>query len=220
MAKGRKASLVQCRIEACNKIDEIKDRDESSVQAAMKLLAGEEGIPLGTLKYWYYMDEESRKSKVLEVQPPKVPGKTAKSKAKVINKIVDNISKAQAKDEEDALAAQANRDGAMSLADELGGAIVAEELYDLFLKKAYEVDRVIEANKELEAPMDASKVIDQLLRMARNAGWKEDEQFCPSCEYEQGKTNKTTRTVTYKVSCSDRTCENHVEKQKKTTTKK
>lgn len=206
----------QCKLDACAQIKNFAETKDMGIRKAMKHLAGESGIPYGTLKRWYYDEKES----VPKNGNTQNPGNTTKAKAKVAAKIVKNISKAIKKDEEDALAAQANRDGAKALAKELGGAILAEELYDLYLKKVYELDEIIEANKELEDPMDASKVIDQLLRMARNVGWVELEGFCERCTFERGLSNKKTRTVTYKVACSNRTCENHVEKEKRKTTKK
>lgn len=209
--QAEKKSLVQCRIEACQMVDQLVEEREVSVNKAMKYLAGETGVPFDTLKRWYYKDDESR----VKTDPKQGAKNTTKAKAKVAAKIVKNISKAMKQDEEDALAAQANRDGAHALAGELGGAILAEELYDLFLKKVYELDDIISANKELEDPMDRSKIEDQLLRMLRNIDWTPHDNFCPICSATRGLTNKKSRTVTYKVSCSDRTCNNHVEKEKK-----
>ena len=71
--------------------------------------------------------------------------------------------------------------------------MVAEELYELFLKRIDEVSKVIAANQGLSEPMNMDAVITQLLRMARNAGWKEPEP----------------KLVKY---CSNRTCENFVSK--------
>jgi hypothetical protein len=192
-------------------IDDIAKEQDVSVRKAMKYLAGDTGVPYGTLKYWYYRDDESSR----KTPPTQTPEKTNKAKAKVAAKIVKNISKAMKQDEEDALAAQGNRDGAKALADELGGAILAEELYDLFLKKVYELDEIVAASKELEDPIDQSKIIDQALRIARNVGWQEYKDFCLKCTFTRGLSNKKSRTVTYKVACSNRTCDNHIEKEKK-----
>ena len=193
MAKGKKHSLVQCRIEACQKVDEIVKEKDCSIRDAMRELAGSQGVPFGTLKYWYYRDDESNKSGG-KVQPPEVPKSTAKVKAKVINKIVDNIAKARIKDEEDVLAAQANRDGAHTLANDLGSAVLAEELYEMFLKAISKVDQLIKTNNELNDPVDSDKLVTTLLRMARNAGWKEPEP----------------KLVKY---CSNRTCDNFMSKE-------
>jgi valyl-tRNA synthetase len=86
--------------------------------------------------------------------------------------------------------------------------VLAEELYELYLKKIDEVSKVISANRELTEPMNMDRVIDQLLRLARNAGWiktvvEEPEKCdCNTC-------NKCV--VTH---CSNRTCDNYVEKKK------
>ncbi len=204
MAKGEKHSLVQCRIEACQKVDEIVEANDCSIKEAMRELAGTQGVPFGTLNYWYYMDDESNKGD-LKVQVPQVPKSTAKVKAKVINKIVDNIAKARIKDEEDAMSS-AQGQAAKELADGLGGAVLAEELYELFLKAVSKVDEIIKANKELEDPMQPHKVIEQILRIARNSGWEEykpPEGLCEKCKIKDRK-----------VTCPNRTCENNVPKKK------
>ena len=185
------------------KITSPDNRGWAKVKDAMLQLAGEEGVPYGTLKYWYYRDDQSSKSGG-KVPPQQDPKNTTKAKAKVAAKIVENLNKALDKEEEDALAANANREGAQALANELGGAVLAGELYELFLKKTTELDRIIRANSELDDPMDAIKVIEQLLRMARNVGWEEYKPpagLCEKCRIE-------------KVTCPNRTCENNVPKKK------
>ncbi|MEE9122014.1 MAG: hypothetical protein V3U56_12120 [Syntrophobacteria bacterium] len=204
MAKGKKHSLVQCRIEACQKVDEIVKEKEVSIREAMRELAGSQGVPFNTLRHWYYKDDESNKSG-LKVQPPQVHKSTAKVKAKVINKIVDNIAKARKKEEEDAMSTSHGQ-AARELADGLGGAVLAEELYELFLKAVSKVDEIIKANKELEDPMQPHKVIEQILRIARNSGWEEykpPEGLCEKCKIKDRK-----------VTCPNRTCENNVPKKK------
>jgi hypothetical protein len=208
MAKGEKHSLVQCRIEACQKVDEIVKDKDCSVREAMRELAGAQGVPYGTLNYWYYADDES-KSGDLKVQVTQVPKSTAKVKAKVINKIVDNIAKARIKDEEGAMAT-AHGQAATELAADLGGAVMAEELYDLFLKKIEEVSKVITANKELKEPMNADAVVTQLLRLARNAGWTDPVVEEPEV---QDTTSKCKRCKV--VSCPNKMCDNHKPKKKK-----
>lgn len=191
MAKGKKASLVQCRIEACQMVDSISEEQEVSINKAMKYLAGETGIPFNTLKHWYYKDEESS----VKVHPTQDPKNTAKAKAKVAAKIVKNINKAL-DNEEDSAMAQANLDGAKHLADELGGVVLAEEMYELFMKKIAELSEVITANGKLDDPVESTKITAQLLRLARNAGWEEykpPKDMCKKC----------------KVTCPDRTCENN-----------
>jgi len=213
MAKGEKHSLVQCRIEACQKVDEIVKAKDCTIKDVMRELAGAQGVPFGTLKFWYYMDDESNKAG-LKVQPPQVPKSTAKVKAKVINKIVDNIAKAQAKEEESAMST-AHGQAAKELADGLGGKVVAEELYELFLKKVADVDNVITANKELKEPMDTDKVVSQLLRMARNAGWELEEVAVieePEPTSEGAYCGKCDIVV---KGCANRTCEFHKPKKKK-----
>jgi len=212
MAKGEKHSLVQCRIEACQKVDEIVKRDDCSIKEAMRLLSGETGVPAATLNFWYYNDPESNKGD-MKVHVPEVPKSTAKTKAKVINKIVDNIAKAQAKEEESAASGDGLFDAAHELAGSLGGAVVSEELYELFLKRIAEVDKVIKANDQLEEPMSMHSVIDQLLRLARNAGWKE-----PVVE-EPEKCDCNTCNKCVVTACPNRACDNHVPKKKVKTTK-
>jgi hypothetical protein len=194
MAKGKKASLVQCRIEACQKVDEIVEANECSISEAMRRLAGDNGVPYETIKYWYYRDEESSKSSG-NVPPTQDPKNTAKAKAKVAAKIVKNINKALDNEEDSALA-QANLDGARHLADELGGVVLAEEMYELFMKKIAELSEVITANGKLDDPVESTKITTLLLRLARNAGWEEykpPKDMCEKC----------------KVTCPDRTCENN-----------
>jgi len=208
MAKGEKHSLVQCRIEANQKVDAIVEDKGCTIKDAMRQLAGEEGVPFGTLNFWYYRDSESGKSADGKVQVPQVPKSTAKVKAKVINKIVDNIAKARIKDEEDAMSSAQGK-AAQELADDLGGKVVAEELYELYLKKIDEVGKVITANSELSEPMNADNVISQLLRLARNAGWTEPVVEEPEI---QDTTSKCKRCVV--KSCPNKMCDNHVEKKK------
>lgn len=208
--QANKKSLVQCRIEACKAIDDLVDAhkdDEKplSVRKAMLQLASETGVPFGTLERWYYADDESRKS-TLKTEGTQGTESSAKTKAKVVNRIVKNINKALDKDEEDALAAAANRDGAMALASELGDVVVAEELYELYLKQVAKVDEIINANKELSDPIRADSIISQLLRMARNAGWEEPV-------VEEVESNTCNKCVV--KSCPNRTCENHKPKKKK-----
>jgi hypothetical protein len=206
MAKGEKHSLVQCRIEACQKVDEIVKEKDCTIRDAMRELAGAQGVPYNTLKHWYYKDDESNKGGV-KVHPPQVPKSTAKVKAKVINKIVENIAKARERDEE-AVMATAQGQAAKELADGLGGNVLAEEMYELYLKKIDEVSRVITANKELTEPMNMHRVVDQLLRLARNAGWTE-----PVVE-EPEKCDCNTCNKCVVTHCSNRTCDNYVEKKK------
>jgi hypothetical protein len=144
----------------------------------------------------------------VKVHPPEVPKSTAKVKAKVINKIVENIAKAREKDEE-AVMATAQGQAAKELADGLGGNVLAEELYELYLKKIDEVSKVITANKELTEPMNMHRVVDQLLRLARNAGWTE-----PVVE-EPEKCDCNTCNKCFVTSCPNRACDNHVPKGKK-----
>ena len=206
MAKGKKASLVQCRIEACQTIDEMAKAKDLTIKDAMLQLAGEEGVPYGTLKYWYYRDDQSSKSGG-KVPPQQDPKNTTKAKAKVAAKIVKNFAKAIKKDEEDALAANANREGAQALANELGGAVLAEELYELFLKAVSKVDEIIKANKELEDPINSDDMVETILRQARNLGWVE-----PVIE-EVLESNTCDKCVVSR--CPNRMCKNHVEKPKK-----
>jgi hypothetical protein len=208
MAKGEKHSLVQCRIEACQKVDEIVKEKDCSVVDAMKELAGAQGVPFGTLNFWYYRDDESKKG-YGKVQVPEVPKSTAKVKAKVINKIVENIAKAREKDEEAAMAT-AQGQAAKELADGLGGNVLAEELYELYLKKIDEVSKVISANRELTEPMNMDRVIDQLLRLARNAGWIKTVVEEPVV---QDTTKKCTKCVI--KSCPNKMCDNHKPKKDK-----
>jgi hypothetical protein len=213
MAKGEKHSLVQCRIEACQKVDAIVEDKGCTVKDAMRELAGAQGVPFGTLKFWYYRDDESNKAGG-KVQPPQVPKSTAKVKAKVINKIVDNIAKAQAQDEEDAMSS-AHGQAARELADGLGGQVMAEELYELYLTRIDAVSKIISANSQLKEPMNADKVITQLLRLARNAGWTEPvvEELPPTSEGAYcGKCDIVVK------GCANRTCEFHKPKKKKKVT--
>jgi len=210
MAKGEKHSLVQCRIEACQKVDEIVKAKDCSIMDAMRELAESQGVPFGTLNYWYYRDDESNKSHG-KVQVPQVPKSTTKDKAKVAAKIVKNINKALDQDEEDAMST-AHGKAAKELADDLGGAVVAEELYELFLARILEVDNVIKANTELTEPMNAENVVSQLLRLARNAGWTEPEveELQPTSEGAYcGKCDIVVK------GCANRTCEFHKPKKKK-----
>jgi hypothetical protein len=205
MAKGKKHSLVQCRIEACQKVDEIVERDDCSIKEAMRTLSGETGVPAATLNFWYYNDPESNKGD-MKVHVPEVPKSTAKTKAKVINKIVDNIAKAQAKEEEAAASGDSLFDAAHELAGTLSGAVLAEELYELFLKRIAEVDKVIKANDQLEEPMRMDNVVDQLLRLARNAGWTE-----PVVEEPESNTCDKCKVT----SCPNKLCKNNKPKKKK-----
>jgi hypothetical protein len=178
----------------------------------MRELAGSQGVPFGTLNFWYYRDNESSKGADGKVQVPQVPKSTAKDKAKVAAKIVKNINKALDQDEDNVMST-AHGKAARDLANDLGGGVVAEELYELFLKKITEVDEVMKANKELTEPMSVDKVVDQLLRLARNAGWTE-----PVVEESvvQDTTSKCTKCVV--KSCSNRMCDNHKPKKKKKVT--
>jgi hypothetical protein len=202
-----KKSLVQCRIEACSDIDRIVEQTEVSIVEAMKILAGRSGVPYGTLNRWYYMDEESKNDPKTEVaQPPKT---TTKTKSKVAAKIVENINKALDKEEEDAMSTSHGK-AAKELANSLGGAVLAEELYELFLKSVSKLDEIIKANKELAEPMSTDKVTDQLLRLARNVGWTEPVVEEPKV---QDTTSKCTKCII--KSCPNKMCDNHVEKKKK-----
>jgi hypothetical protein len=198
-----KKSLVQCRIEACSDIDRIVEQAEVSINEAMKILAGRSGVPYGTLNHWYYMDDESKNDPKTQVtQPPKT---TAKTKSKVAAKIVENINKALDKDEEDAMSTSQGK-AAKELADQLGGAVLAEELYDLFLNSISKVDEIIKTNGELAEPINGDKIVDQLLRLARNAGWTEpvvveiESNTCDKCKVS---------------SCPNRTCLNYIGPVKK-----
>jgi hypothetical protein len=206
--KGSTESLVQCRIEACQTIDEIVEKDEVSIRQACRMLAGESGVPFDTLRRWYYLDE---KSSGVRVDTSQVPQNTQETKSKVAKKIVENINKALDNEEENAMSTPQGQ-AAKELANDLGGAVLAEELYDLFLKKIDEVSKVITANKELTEPMNADAVVTQLLRLARNAGWAEpvvEEPEIPKPYWGCGKCKVTVK------SCPDRTCTNYVEKKKK-----
>jgi hypothetical protein len=189
-------------------VDEIVKTKECSIVDAMRELSGETGVPFNTLKHWYYKDDESNKSGV-KVHPPQVPKSTAKVKAKVINKIVDNIAKARERDEEAAMST-AQGQAATELAKGLGGVVLAEELYELYLSKIEEVSKVISANRELTEPMNVDAVITQLLRLARNAGWTEPVVEEPEI---QDTTKKCTKCVV--KSCPNKMCDNYVEKKKK-----
>jgi len=193
-----KKSLVQCRIEACGDIDRSAEQKEITIKDAMKILAGRSGVPFGTLNHWYYMDDESKTDPKTQVsQPPKT---TAKTKSKVAAKIVENINKALDKEESDAMSTPQGK-AAKELADGLGGAVLAEEMYELFLKSINRVDEIIKANKELVDPMHSDKVTDQLLRLARNAGWTEPVVEEPA---ESNTCNKCKVS-----SCPNRTCLNY-----------
>jgi hypothetical protein len=189
-------------------VDEIAKNDEVSIKEAMRTLSGATGVPAATLNFWYYNDPESNKGD-MKVHVPEVPKSTAKVKAKVINKIVENIAKAQAKDEEDAMSTAQGK-AAKELANQLGGAVLAEELYELLLNSVSKLDEIIKANKELAEPMSTDKIIDQLLRLARNAGWTEPVVEEPKV---QDTTGKCTKCVV--KSCPNKMCDNHVEKKKK-----
>jgi transposase-like protein len=190
-----KQSLVQCRIEACQTIDEIAKRLDVPLAEAMRQLAGDTGVPFNTLKFWYYRDDESS----MNTPPPQVPKTTAKTKSKVAAKIVDNINKALDKDEDDAMATSQGK-AAKELADGLGGAVLAEELYELFLNSVSKMDEIIKANKELAEPVGSDKIIDQLLRLSRNIGWTE-----PVVEEIESNTCNKCKVS----SCSNRTCDNY-----------
>jgi hypothetical protein len=205
--EGDKASLVQCRIEAVQKIDEIVESEDVSIRKAMKMLAGASGVPFDTLRYWYYRDDESSISGG-KTPPTQDPKKTVENKAAVAAKIVKNINKALDQDEEDAMSSSQGK-AAKELADKLGNKVVKEELYELFLRKIAEVDSVIKANKELELPMDTDNLTIQLLRLARNAGWTE-----PVVE-EPEKCDCNTCNKCFVTSCPNRACDNHVPKGKK-----
>jgi hypothetical protein len=202
MAKGEKHSLVQCRIEANQKVDQIVADKECSIREAMRELATSQGVPFDTLRHWYYKDSESKTDGV-KVHPTQLPKSTAKDKAKVAAKIVKNINKALDQDEEDAMTTSHGQ-AARELADDLGGIVLADELYELFLAKILGVDDVIKANKELAEPMNSEKVIDQLLRLARNAGWTE-----PVVEEIESSTCDKCRVS----SCPNRMCKNHKPKE-------
>jgi hypothetical protein len=198
-----KKSLVQCRIEACGDIDRIVEQKEVSINEAMRILAGRSGVPYGTLNHWYYMDDESKSDPKTQVtQPPKT---TAKTKSKVAAKIVENINKALDKEEEDAMSTSQGK-AAKELANQLGGAVLAEELYELFLNSVNKLDEIIKANKELAEPMSTDKITDQLLRLARNSGWTEPvvEELPPTSEGAYcGKCDIVVK------GCANRTCEFH-----------
>jgi hypothetical protein len=201
-----KKSLVQCRIEACSDIDKIVEEKEVTIKDAMRILAGLTGVPFGTLNHWYYMDDESKANPKTQVsQPPKV---TAKTKSKVAAKIVENINKALDKDEDDAMATSQGK-AAKELADQLGGAVLAEELYELFLNSVSKMDEIIKANKELTEPVGSDKIIDQLLRLARNVGWTE-----PVVE-EVEKCDCNTCNKCIVTRCPNRACENYIGPVKK-----
>jgi hypothetical protein len=204
MAKGKRASLDQCRIEACQKIDEIVKEREVNKREAMRQLAGETGVPYGTLNYWYYRDDASKKD--LKVPVPQTVENSQKVRVKVARKIIDNMAKALDKERSEAQR-ETLKATAQEQAQELGDAVLAEELYEMFLKKIAELNKIILANTELDDPMDASKVIDQLLRMARNSGWEEynpPEGLCEKCKIKDRQ-----------ITCPNRTCENNVQKKKK-----
>ena len=209
MAEGKKHSLVQCRIEACQKIDEIVKEQEVSKKKAMKLLAGETGVPFGTLNYWYYRDDESNKSGDGKVQVTQPSKNTVESKSKVAAKIVKNINKALDKEEAEALADSSVMKAAKELADGLGGAVLKEELFELFLRAINKVDEIIAANQKLDDPINSDGMVDTILRQARNLGWKEPDilksNTCNKCKVS---------------SCPNRMCKNHVEKPKKKVTGK
>ena len=200
----KKNSMVQCRIEACTLIDEMvaasKETDEPlSVRKVMMTMAKESGIPFNTLDHWYYKDKESSVKSHVTQDTDKA------TKTKVARKIIKNIANA-IKKEEDEVGAKALRDAATDLADDLGGAILKEELYELFLKAIGKVDEVITASKNLDDPISPDAVVDQLLRQARNAGWVEPV-------VEEVESNTCDKCVV--SSCPNRLCDNYVDKPKK-----
>jgi hypothetical protein len=195
----------QCKIDAKAQIEK-RSEECGEVKKAMTELAGESGIPFHTLKRWYYDKDASIKT---DTQQP--PSNTQETKSRVATKIVENINKALDKEEEDAMST-AQGQAAQELANQLGGAVLAEELYELFLKSVNKLDEIVRANKELKEPMNNDKVIDQLLRLARNIGWTEPvvEELEPTSE---GAYCKKCDIVV--KGCANRTCEFYKEKKKK-----
>jgi hypothetical protein len=206
--QATKKALVQCRIEACQTIDELvafhkDDEKPLSVRAAMMQIAEDEGgVPYNTLKRWYYKDDESKVGSKLT--QPQAAEKAAKTKARVASKIVKNINKALDKEEEDAQAYW-QRKAAGELAEELGGAVLAEEMYELFLKIVKEMDEFVRANKEIGFPVSINWIKQQLARMARNSAVAEEN-------IEGVTSGELAKDVEFIRYCSNRTCENFVSK--------
>jgi hypothetical protein len=195
----KRYSLVQCRIEACQKINKLVEQKSMSVRAAIRELSSQSGVPFDTLRRWYYKDDESKtpKKSWVKSDPTQTVDNSAKARAKVAKKVVDNIVKSLESDRSESQREHL-RKTAVSQADDLGALKLGEELYEMFLTQTAKVDEIVDSNNELETPVDQSKFINELLRMARNAGWEEPEgKGCHQC------------------TCPDRTCENHKEKPKK-----
>lgn len=200
MPKERKKySLVQCRIEACQKIDELAEKEKISKNKAMKLLAQQTGVSFNTLEWWYYSDPESGKSSVVS-QGTQTVDNSNKVRTKVAKKALQNLVKSVDEQRSDS-----QRETLRATADEqlseAGTVIVAEELYELFRDSTSKVDQLITANSELEDPINAEKLYVEILRLARNAGWEEpkcacDGAYCERCEITVGK-------------CPNRMCKNY-----------
>ncbi len=197
----------QCKIDACIQIDK-RAEEVGEIKKAMLKLASESGIPFGTLNRWYYQKDDEGPYPTHGVQ--KSSKTHAKTKARVISKIVDNYKKAQDKDITESKA-QASFEGAEKLAGELGGKVIREELYEMFLKAVSKVDDIIRANKEMKEPVDTDNMVNTLLRMARNAGWIEPVVEEPEPTSEGAYCKKCDIVV---KGCANRTCEFHKPKKK------
>jgi hypothetical protein len=182
-----KQALVQCRIEARQKIDEYVEKREITKKQAMEDLAGETGVPFSTLRHWYYTDEESKSTNIHTRQTTDNSGKT---RARVAKKIIKNLSKAAKLDSEDI------RDVAIQQATELGAGHLGPEIYEMFRAALSRVEEIISANETVESPNNPEVFYQDLLRVARNAGWTEEEQYCSKCEIVVTK-------------CPNRMCENY-----------
>jgi hypothetical protein len=191
----------QCKIDARAQIEKRKE-EVGEAKKAMTELAGESGIPYYTLKRWYYKenDEDPRVMR----DPRQTPENIAKRRAKVAVKIVKNIAKAIKKEEEEAQAYW-QRKAAGELAEELGGAVLAEEMYELFLKIVKEMDEFVRANKEIGFPVSINWIKQQFARMARNSDVAEED-------VEGVTSGELAKDVEFIKYCSNRTCENFVSK--------
>jgi hypothetical protein len=187
----------QCKIDACAQIEKRK-QEVGGLRKALRELATESDIPYDTLKRWYYKNDDEVLSSVTTEQPPK---NTTQSKVKVARKIFSNLKKVL-----DADLPDSTRESIEATVDqqrqEVGNLVVAEELYEKFFSQVTTLDEYIRINIKMDNPVDPDKIVSQLLRMARNAGWQEPKPPADLCEK-------------CKVTCPDRTCENNVPKGNK-----
>lgn len=187
----------QCKIDACAQIEKRK-QEVGGLRKALRELAAESDIPYDTLKRWYYKNDDEVLSSVTTEQPAK---NTTQSKVKVARKIFSNLKKVLDADLPDSTreSIEANVD---QQRQEVGNLVVAEELYEKLFSQVTTLDEYIRINIKMDNPVDPDKIVSQLLRMARNAGWQEPKPPVDLCEK-------------CKVTCPDRTCENNVSKGNK-----